>query len=166
MGTHPIFESDFDCLTENEFKKMPSVKRTIKDNEIGNNAKLSADFTGTAEDCELDVSGNTIDGTLSAKSLITKGDGKVLQTVKENKVKTQNGMKGDVLTATEDQKVHVEQDIEKNKLADGAQVSLDVTSLEAQQRTEQETIENARETQEEEIPPRQPDFPTPDFNEI
>merc|ERR1711937_949692 len=30
MGTHPIFESDFDCLTENEtkkFKKMTKVKR-------------------------------------------------------------------------------------------------------------------------------------------
>jgi len=27
MGTHPIFESDFDCLTENDFKADMSAYR-------------------------------------------------------------------------------------------------------------------------------------------
>merc|ERR1712131_42397 len=33
MGTHPIFESDFDCLTDFDFKKMNHDELIIKDRE-------------------------------------------------------------------------------------------------------------------------------------
>ena len=101
--------------------------------------QLNANFTGSAENCRMDISGNEVqkDGTLSFETSIPKGDGKVrvwvwenlpinfivsehsrnfkvLQNVTNNTVTNQAAMKGDVVTAKEDQNVHVDGKIEEN----------------------------------------------------
>lgn len=87
----------------------------------------------------MDISGNEVEknGTLSFETSIPKGDGKVkvrvwenltmnfieiensrtfkvIQNVRNNTVTNQAAMKGDVVTATEGQKVHVDGIIEEN----------------------------------------------------
>ena len=103
------------------------------------NGQLNANFNGSAENCRMHISGNEVqnDGKLSFETSIPKGDGKVrvrvwenltinfivnensrifkvLQNVTNNTVTNQAAMKGDVVTATEGQKVHVDGRIEEN----------------------------------------------------
>merc|ERR1711937_97273 len=55
MGTHPIFESDFDCLTVFRKSKMEHTKFTIKDPEflLEKLTSLTGEFSKLSKDREM-----------------------------------------------------------------------------------------------------------------
>merc|ERR1712130_769521 len=50
MGTHPIFESDFDCLTDVNGPKMTFRKKSSNGDELSKLQKLFEDDFGSAQD--------------------------------------------------------------------------------------------------------------------
>jgi len=66
MGTHPIFESDFDCLTE--IVKMTSDGSS---GEYSSDEEYSEDMTEDSEDFSDDTSDLSDDDELTEESIIS-----------------------------------------------------------------------------------------------
>jgi len=76
MGTHPIFESDFDCLTEmgSESSKHGS---NSSDSTIKNTTQIQANQIGDVikdESTNVEVTGNTITNSNFDSSITTSND--------------------------------------------------------------------------------------------
>jgi len=70
MGTHPIFESDFDCLTDRlKYGRIQIYERNLAQKAIGNDALLATDSRLAIPKLERHPSGFTTNSTRKSSTI-------------------------------------------------------------------------------------------------